>query len=480
MDRTVKLLGGFALLLSLGAYASAGAADELGSFASNDGSELAVPAPSRATISPVLPGEGGGEAQAQRRPGAVTAEVHIDFSVSEVKVKTEIPNAPPGSSTAMMMSRAAVIDSIVSSDGEKADYALNNGLLKVKPLPGADGPLIMNYTVKGKEALPLMIKPGLAFLGDFGFWYPMSQAGSVSNWTIRLRLPENLVPVGNSEPVSVETKGQAREWLLDYGLVRSAPSVLAGPYKIASSSERGVTYRVASLRWNAAQTEKLADIMKRTVSFYSDNYYPYPYPALTAAELPGFGMEGRGASGLILLGDKLNVSDPASYNPVFLRHEIAHQWWGTLVSPSPADQMGYTLLAEGLAQFSSLDYLRETSPAQYKAALETVRKEYYMTAPNGEFRLADITLSAGKIPALNKGAMFFLSLSDFMGKEEFRAVLRAYASRYAWQGAPTFAEFEDIVKRRCADGAKCAEFIDKWLKCRKFTPEEDEAAGRAR
>ena len=111
-----------------------------------------------------------------------------------------------------------------------------------------------------------------------------------------------------------------------------------------------------------------------------------------------------------------------------LVHELAHQWWGGVVSwKTYQDQW----LTEGLAQFATLLYLENTlSAGAYRRVLNASKRWVARKNDAGPIiygrRIANLSgdLQAFQSVVYNKSALLFLMLKEMLGEEELLQRLR--------------------------------------------------------
>lgn len=218
------------------------------------------------------------------------------------------------------------------------------------------------------------------FVDDRNTWYPLS--GTIlSNFDLTFRCPEHLRVVSTGEPVSEEVadgqrmvhrKTQIPEHLAGFNL---------GEYEVAADPQ--ARYRVECFSESAHPLEDPLKILHQTEDIlddYTRRWIPLPIHSVAVSPVPGY--FGQGFPGLIYLSNLsyLRAEDrPAQlrnprldtfFSEMLLPHEIAHQWWGNLVSP--ADYRASWLM-EAMADYSALQFVEREKGA---AARDTVLQQY--------------------------------------------------------------------------------------------------------
>jgi len=143
-----------------------------------------------------------------------------------------------------------------------------------------------------------------------------------------------------------------------------------------------------------------------------------------------------------------------------LANTIAHQWWGSEVSPATLND---TWIANGMARYSELMYLEDDAGhSALQAALPDIAASAlaYDTIPLS---------SAGTLPAyspqfqsmtLDKGAMVFHMLRWEVGDDSFEKILRAVLTQYKDKGITT-GEFERLAEEQSQQ--QLTPFFSEWL-----------------
>ena len=120
-----------------------------------------------------------------------------------------------------------------------------------------------------------------------------------------------------------------------------------------------------------------------------------------------------------------------------LVHELAHQWWGGVISwNSYQDQW----LTEGLAQFSTLLYLQNSvSENQFRKVVTSAKKWVFRNNDAGPIifgkRIANLSQNLNIYQSIvyNKAALVFLMLREIMGEEEMLLRLRKVLADFKYQ-----------------------------------------------
>jgi hypothetical protein len=151
-----------------------------------------------------------------------------------------------------------------------------------------------------------------------------------------------------------------------------------------------------------------------------------------------------------------------------LIHELAHQWWGGIISwKSYQDQW----LTEGLAQFSTLFYLQHhVSENQFNRAIASAKKWVLRNNDAGPIvygrRIANLSndLHVYQSIVYNKSALVFLMLKDILGEEEMMKRLRRVLEDFKYQSLAS-ARF---IQQLSQDEPRLQKFFTGWVFSRRL------------
>lgn len=290
-------------------------------------------------------------------------------------------------------------------------------------------------------------------------------------FTLVLDLPTDWTAVANTLPTPPEPT--PRE-LLDAGLRRwtfaptqPLPTYLmafaAGPFDridappppapgIDPNSQLRIFLRASQRRH--LDTDAVVDLHRSGLAWLAQDFgVPYPFGKLDTVLLPGFPYGGMEHAGAIFYRESALVFDhpPTTAERVrrstLVYHELAHQWFGNLVTMKWFDDLW---LKEGFATFAAHRCLEALEPGQqsWLRFLQRVKPRAYEvdgtpgTTPVFQSlqNLADAKSAYGPI-VYNKAPAVLRELHARLGDGPFRKGLRDYLQRHAF-GA---AEWRDLA-----------------------------------
>ena len=249
-----------------------------------------------------------------------------------------------------------------------------------------------------------------------------------------------------------------------------APLVEAQP---ASSESATIALNVIANPRQTGRARSMADRAAAILQYYVSIVGAAPYPSFTLAitedELPG----GHSPGYFALLNHPPPSAplswrnDPVAfdnYQPFFLAHEIAHQWWGQGVGWKNYHEQW---LSEGFAQYFAAMYAgKDRGDDLFAGLLRQMRRWAVDQSDQGPvylgYRLGHIRGEGRIFRALvyNKGAMVIHMLRRMLGDEAFFAGIRQFYADWKFKKAGT----DDLrVAMERASKQDLAAFFAAWI-----------------
>jgi aminopeptidase N len=284
-------------------------------------------------------------------------------------------------------------------------------------------------------------------------------------WTVELRIPAGLQAFGNT-PVTEETPADAGTRRVRFATTRPLPSYLVAfsvgdfdvvtPPPLPPSKVRDRPLQVSGIAPKGRGSElgtalgASEGLLPRLEQWFG---IPFPYPKLDHLAAPDFAYGGMENAGLIVYTDTALLADPRTASrderltvAWVMAHEMAHQWFGDLVTMRFWDDKW---LNESFATFMQaevvvpwnpaldydLDQLEETLSAMGNDELETARPIRQPIHSENEIAGTD---DAVLYP---KGSAVLRMFSARLGRERFRGAIREYLTAHADGNATT----EDLL-----------------------------------
>ncbi len=298
-------------------------------------------------------------------------------------------------------------------------------------------------------------------------WWPCNdRPADKAYFTLRCSVPPGMTVVSNGRLISKKERPDRHvfEWATKTPIATYLVFLGASDYLVTRDTLALPDGTTLDLAWyvfpeDSARAAEDFRNTKAILTWFSENFAPYPFPGeqFAVAEVDGhLTMENQTVVAIekeLITGDRRNEN-------TFV-HEISHQWWGNLVTPS---DWRHTWLNEGFATFSEALYVESRKgPAAYREFIDVLMDQppgFYAGSVIG--RDEDAFWDSFGPAVYYKGALALHMLRRMMGDEAFFSVLRSYLAdpRFAYGNATT-----DDFRRVCEGryGADLGWFFDQWI-----------------
>jgi alanyl aminopeptidase len=333
---------------------------------------------------------------------------------------------------------------------------------------------------------------GLYRLEADGDWYTFTQFESTDArrafpcfdepafkipFEVILEVPAHDVALANTPEVSRTSDG---DWVrIHFATTPPMPSYLVavatGPFELVDVPDTAVPARIVTPRGQAHLAELAAGWTAPILSALEEWFgRPYPYAKLDQVAVPEFWPGAMENAGLITYRDNSLLLDPRRTTPgqrhyqvEVMAHEMAHQWFGNLVTMAWWDDLwlneafatwmekkiGHQLLPE--AGFE-VDAVAEGDRAKGTDALATTRAIRQPVA-----NAADL-LQAVDILAYQKGERVLGMFEQWVGPQAFRRGVQRYLDEHAWGNATADDLWTALSAEASVDvGAAMSTFLDQ-------------------
>jgi alanyl aminopeptidase len=238
-------------------------------------------------------------------------------------------------------------------------------------------------------------------------------------------------------------------------------AVAVGPFDFVDAGKAGknhIPVRIVAPKGKANQAKYAAEVTA-TIIDRLENYFgiPFPFDKCDNVAIPlTFGFGAMENAGMVTYAQNLILSDPAidteqrrRMYPGVAAHELAHQWFGDLVTLAWWDD---TWLNEAFATWTSSKILAEWKPEWHSRLADLGGKFGAM----GEDSLVaarkirqpivtkdDISNAFDGI-TYQKGANVIRMFESWVGEQKFQAGVTAYLKRYSYKNARV-SDFLDSI-----------------------------------
>ena len=297
-------------------------------------------------------------------------------------------------------------------------------------------------------------------------------------FSLSLKTPAAETVVSNT-PVLSESKHKGSVVTLFEDTPKMSTYLLAFAYGELgfkqSQTKNGVAVRVYATPANVGLTDFALDTAVKTVEFF-ENYFgvPYPLPKLDLIGLPDFSAGAMENWGLITFREQVLYVDPRhssvdtkQFAAMIIGHEIAHMWFGNLVTmrwwndlwlnESFANLMEYRVVDELFPDWRIWEEFayRETGSALARDALpnvQPVRTE--VNHPDELNSLFDPSI------VYAKGGNLLNMARNLIGEYSFRAGLKSYFTEHKYSNTDADDLWRHLGK---SSGTDIKNMMKNWL-----------------
>jgi predicted negative regulator of RcsB-dependent stress response len=325
---------------------------------------------------------------------------------------------------------------------------LADGTIRVTPatpiVKGMEEHWTFEYegTITGNEDGPVeglklaAIEEPITFLLYPARWFPMT-GYLTDRFTaeIHFRVPQGMRVFasgaqGGSHPVTLATGKPGDEYDFKWTKPGFPGTVIAGRYVSPVSVGAGNVKVYLTVAHQQAGNE-LAQTAAREFDFYSDSFGEPETTHLNVMEIPDDTLPAVWAPELAAI-QASRVSDKSGVR--LLANTIAHQWWGSELSPRTLNDAWIT---NGMSRYAELMYLEnENGKTAMRNAVQDVSAGAlaYDTIPLSSVGRENPFSPEFQSSTLEKGAMIFHMLRWEVGDKAFLSILRGALSQYTDQG----------------------------------------------
>jgi hypothetical protein len=238
---------------------------------------------------------------------------------------------------------------------------------------------------------------------------------------------------------------EGTRWSILAENVRDVGIVGSSGFSMGQTSVDGVTVTAYAL---ATPAQRLAETAAEMLQWYSARFGPYPYAEFRAAEtdLPAsFG--GMEYPGLIMLSSQYGPLQRGSAYDVLIAHEIAHQWFYSLVGN---DQIEAAWIDEGLATYAAALFYEDVAPSVGRAQIQQIESSRSATGID-----ASLYSFGGDSPyfaaVYRPGARLMHEIRGAMGADAFDAAMREQVAIHGHRILTPRALLDGLQRRTTAN-----------------------------
>lgn len=311
------------------------------------------------------------------------------------------------------------------------------GAPRIAPRPPWDGGFVWDRTPSGDPWVGVTVQTTGAWLWWPNKDHPSDRPDSVA---IHLTMPDDLVVASNGRlrGTSVLEEGWKKwHWFVSTPISNYNITLNAAPYEVISETYTGISGdEMELIFWVLPEFmeegRRLFPQLAEQIRFMEQIAGPYPFRAdkYGLAHAPYLGMEhqsinayGANFQNNNLFGVEVGFDD-------LHQHELAHEWWGNMVTAS--DWRDFWI-HEGIGTYMQALYAEHLGGDEaYQRLIRVFRQRMAANptmevAPRQSMSSLDITQGNRGGDVYYKGAMFLHTLRYVIGEENFFKVLRRFA-----------------------------------------------------
>lgn len=234
--------------------------------------------------------------------------------------------------------------------------------------------------------------------------------------------------------------------------VRDFCFVLSEKFDMISQTVDGITVNYFGYQ-NDDNLQSCLKVSVDALQTFNNLFGKYPYSQLNIVKA-NFVHGGMEYPQLVLISDKYNSQEDLDYVIV---HEIAHQWWYSVVGN---DQYNHAWMDEGLAEYSTLMFFRESNEygQNFEQLIKNANESYKLfekvfTNVTGS---VDGTMDRG-LDEFNtepeyvqctytKGVLLFNTIEESVGEKKFLKALKTYYKDFMFRNAMPADMIDTFIK----------------------------------
>ncbi len=269
-----------------------------------------------------------------------------------------------------------------------------------------------------------------------------------ATFDLTMTVPESLQAIANMPPATEKTiAGGVKRIVFERTPVMSTYLLFFAVGEFEFYQDRvDPRVRVATLP-GLGHTTALGLAFGRTALHYCEQYYgiDYPLAKMDLIAVPDFAFGAMENWGAITFRENLLLHFPETTSAEgvericeVIAHEIAHQWFGNLVTPSEwkylwlnesfATYFGYGVVADAHPDWGAWDQFLHTQTATAMTR-DGLKATFPIEIPGGEH----VVINSSTAPIIyNKGASMLRMIEGYIGSAQYQQGVRTYLQRHAY------------------------------------------------
>ena len=305
----------------------------------------------------------------------------------------------------------------------------------------------------------------LAYIGEDytyllypGRWFPVTNYGiDRFTATINVTAPAGTTIIGSGNTKSEKAAPAGKNVSTFSWEKPSFPgSIFAGPFQEAVFGGGNMHVYFTANKKNFAPI--YGDTALKELEYFTSIYGTAPSPVLKLVELPDDTVPMWWAPEIAAIASR-DISQKTNYR--LLADAVAHQWWGTLVSPATKDDWW---IVDGGARASEMEYVEHSAG---QSAFEEATRDMavgalaYDTVPLANIGKLDTFSPEFQALVTDKGGMIFHMLRWVIGDAAFEKTMKDFMAQHAYKRV-SIADLQDTAEKD-SGGEKLTSFFTQWV-----------------
>ena len=296
----------------------------------------------------------------------------------------------------------------------------------------------------------------VSFLLYPGRWFPISMPGLFTDRftsEVHVTVPAGERAIGSGFTGEHRIAGGRIEYIFNWARPGFPGTIVAGKFLDAVRASGAPSVHVYVTDANKGRAADMAATAARQFEFFTDRFGQAESPTLNVVELPAAAVSAAWAPEMVAI-------KPERAGARLLANTIAHQWWGSEVSPATLNDAWIT---NGMSRYAELLYLEDANGRQ---AMQTAITDTeaaalaYDTEPLTTLGRIDPFSPQFQNMTLDKGAMIFHMLRWEMGDDKFNTFLKSLLSQNIDKGVRS-TELQTVAEAQSQ--LQLTPFFSQWL-----------------
>ena len=297
-------------------------------------------------------------------------------------------------------------------------------------------------------------------------WFPcVDDFNDKATYDINLTIDESMTSSCGGIHIGTSFNGTSNKidhWTISQEIPTYLVSFAVGNFELWSDIYQGVENMIPiTVYAKPNQIDKIAATFfntKEIAAFFEEKFGPFPFNRIGYVSTSLGCMEHVDN---IAFSSSLITGTTNLDSEYFISHEMAHSWFGNLVTCASAGDMW---LNEGFATFCNNYYLSALySEEMFAESMSDLIDNIINTCHNKEgwipLNNIPLDLTYGTT-VYDKGAIIVYTMMNYLGRETFDKAIRYYLDKYSYKSASS-EDLRDAISEHT--GIDMSDFFDTWV-----------------